>query len=116
MQANQTQANAVSPESVVISNKEEGGWRNLVGAIAAEQPSKLTNHAEHDDDDDAADFEPKPARESRKGAPKRKNRNVGGWVSPAFARMIDRSWLEGDQYDPNLNFATFVPQAGDIVM
>jgi hypothetical protein len=109
--AAKTQSNAVSPESTVISEEEE--WRNLVGALAAEQPSKITNHA--DDEDDAVG-ESKLGRGSRKGAPRKKNRNVGGWVSPAFAKMINRVWLEGDQYDPNLNFSTFVPQAGDIVM
>lgn len=115
--ATQTQANAVSPESVVITSKEEGEWRHLVGAIAAEQPSKVTNQDYDDEgDDDAPEAETKPGRGSRKGAPKRKNRNVGGWVSPTFARMINRSWLEVDHYEPNINFSTFVPQAGDIVM
>ena len=44
-------------------------------------------------------------------------RNVGGWVSPHFSAMIDRSWLDStDRPVHDFDPSTFVPQVGDVVL
>jgi hypothetical protein len=51
---------------------------------------------------------------------KRQAKNVGGWISPDFAKDIDRSWLEGHVPPYNnkqaFNLSSYVPQSGDIVL
>jgi hypothetical protein len=42
--------------------------------------------------------------------------NVGGWISPNFAREIDRSWLEQDANHDSFELARYVPQVGDVVL
>lgn len=53
-------------------------------------------------------------------AAKRQAKIVGGWISPYFAKDIDRSWLEGHVPPCNnkqaFNLSTYVPQIGDIVL
>ena len=53
-------------------------------------------------------------------AMKRQAKNVGGWISPDFAKDIDRSWLEGHVPPYNnketFNLSTYVPQIGDIIL
>ena len=53
-------------------------------------------------------------------AGKRQAKNVGGWISPDFAKDIDRSWMEGCVPPYNnkqaFNLSTYVPQIGDIVL
>lgn len=43
-------------------------------------------------------------------------RNVGGWISPEFASMIDRSWLERDGPTEKFDLSTYAPQVGDTVL
>jgi hypothetical protein len=46
-------------------------------------------------------------------------RNVGGWISPNMAKLIDRSWLELDQPVPSdqaFDFSTYAPQVGEAVL
>lgn len=47
---------------------------------------------------------------------KRVPRNVGGWVSPAFAEQLDRSWLDLDSPPSQFDPSAFVPQIGDCVL
>ena len=51
---------------------------------------------------------------------KRQAKNVGGWISPDFAKDIDRSWLEclvpPQSNKQAFNLSTHVPQIGDIVL
>jgi hypothetical protein len=43
-------------------------------------------------------------------------RNVGGWQKPAFATLVDRTWIAkncgGSNFDPSF----YVPQVGDLVL
>ena len=43
-------------------------------------------------------------------------RNVGGWVSPEFAKVIDRSWLAADSPPDRFDLSKYVPQVGDTVL
>jgi hypothetical protein len=101
----------LSPESG--GSSKEGEWQNLAAAIAAEKPSKISDIAADEADD--ADGDSKVGKGTKKG-PKKKNRNVGGWVSPMFASEIERSWLEADKYESNLDLSKYVPQVGDVVL
>ena len=93
------------------------GWQNLSAAIAAERPSKIIDCTRSAPDEaDDIDANCAQAKVSKRGGPRRRNPNVGGWVSPSFACQIDRSWLAGDQYESKLNLSTYVPQAGDIIL
>ena len=47
---------------------------------------------------------------------KKKMRNVGGWVSPDFARKIKRFWLESDAVSKKFALSRFIPQVGDTVL
>lgn len=53
-------------------------------------------------------------------AAKRQAKNVGGWISPDFAKDINRSWLDGHVPPYNnkqaFNLSSYVPQIGDIVL
>jgi hypothetical protein len=53
---------------------------------------------------------------------KRQAKNVGGWISPDFSKLIDRSWLEyhvpshNNNNKNTFNLSSYVPQIGDIVL
>lgn len=47
---------------------------------------------------------------------KRAARNVGGWISPNFSEMIDRSWLMIDSPMNTVDPSKYVPQVGDSVL
>jgi hypothetical protein len=47
---------------------------------------------------------------------RRNAKNVGGWVSPTFAKEIDRNWLNGDRPPERFDLRKYVPQVGDIVL
>jgi hypothetical protein len=105
----------VSPESDDKTNADD--WQNLAAAIAADQPSKIIDRTlSAPDEADDINADPSRAKGSKKGGLRRKNTNVGGWVSPTFASQIDRSWLAGDAFDSKLNLSLYVPQAGDIIL
>jgi len=59
-----------------------------------------------------------PPKSAPSASKKRKRgvRNVGGWVSPDFAKKIDRSWLERDTPPTQFDLKTFSPQVGDTVL
>lgn len=46
----------------------------------------------------------------------RSPRNVGGWISPNLAEVIDRSWLENDRPVADIDPSKYVPQVGDVVL
>lgn len=51
------------------------------------------------------------------GKSKRKrDLNVGGWISPPFATSLDRSWLERDVPHNDFDLKAYVPQVGDTVL
>lgn len=63
--------------------------------------------------------EEKPETNSEKvakGRTKRVARNVGGWVSPEFAALIDRSWLDSSKSDESITLSTYVPQPGETLL
>jgi hypothetical protein len=41
---------------------------------------------------------------------------VGGWVSPAFAQAVDRSWLETDNPPKKFDASKYIPQIGDTIV
>jgi hypothetical protein len=43
-------------------------------------------------------------------------RDVGGWVSPDFAKLIDRSWLDGESPARPFDLKTYAPQVGECVL
>lgn len=88
---------------------EEGAWNKLAVVALKEKQGKSDNPVDSDGVNDEQSGKRKKIR-------KRRARNVGGWVSPMFSKTIDRSWLEKDYYDSNVNGSTYVPQAGDIVL
>jgi hypothetical protein len=47
---------------------------------------------------------------------KRMSRNVGGWISPNFAQVINRSWLEKDAPSDKFDLKAYFPQVGDTVL
>jgi hypothetical protein len=47
---------------------------------------------------------------------RKKAKIVGGWVSPQFAKEIDRSWLNEDEPADVFDVREYVPQVGDIVL
>ena len=49
-------------------------------------------------------------------AKKKRELQVGGWVSPIFSAVIDRSWLGKDTPDSRFDPKTYVPQPGDTVL
>ena len=105
----------VSPDG--DDKRDAGDWQNLATAIAAEQPRQIIDCTHRDPDErDEVDADSTRAKGSKKGGPRRRNANVGGWVSPTFSCQIDRSWLSGDHYESKLNLSTYVPQAGDIIL
>jgi len=105
----QTKDNFGSPETT----RENGEWQGVVAAIAAEKPNQIISSTADGLDDT---YEETGAGKGPKKLKKRRSRNVGGWVSPKFGSLIERTWLDGDKYDSNLDFSRFVPQAGDIVL
>lgn len=54
---------------------------------------------------------------SVEGSKKRREVDVGGWVSGPFAARIDRAWLDQDAPQPHLDSVeTYVPQSGDTLL
>ena len=47
---------------------------------------------------------------------RRRELNVGGWVSPLFAASVNRSWLEKDSAPKSFDLKTYVPQPGDTLL
>ena len=47
---------------------------------------------------------------------RKRGRDVGGWISPEFSAVIDRSWLSGDAPTKQFDLSNYVPQVGDIVL
>lgn len=47
---------------------------------------------------------------------RKRGRNVGGWISPEFSEVIDRSWLSGDAPTKEFELSNYVPQVGDTVL
>lgn len=47
---------------------------------------------------------------------KRVVRNVGGWISPDFSRIVDRRWLDNDVPNSPFDLRTYVPQVGELVL
>lgn len=43
-------------------------------------------------------------------------KNVGGWISPAFLKEIDRSWLQRNTPPERFDLKTYCPQVGDTVL
>ena len=100
----------VSPESDEKMRSEE--WHNLAAAIVGGQQS-LNCHVEENED---FEDETKQDQDIKKIGQRKKHRNVGGWIHPSFASRIDRSWLDADRYESNLELSKYVPQAGDLVL
>lgn len=94
-------------------------WSSLASAITAEtlNSSSRAQLEKPSPGDVAEDGDSKPAA---KGRPKKKRetipKNVGGWVSPAFAQDIDRSWLEADNTPKKFDLSSYIPQVGDTVL
>jgi hypothetical protein len=107
---NISNSDIVSPDS---KQKVTTEWDGLAAAIASGRPGNIGENP-FDDEDGDADDEPKRGKGSKKS--RKKARNVGGWVSPMFAEEIDRSWLDGDKYDADIDLSKYVPQVGDIVL
>jgi hypothetical protein len=47
---------------------------------------------------------------------KKRELNVGGWISPSFSPTVSRSWLEKDQATKRFQLDSYVPQVGDTVL
>jgi cytoskeletal protein RodZ len=102
-------------EKVAVSKNQQ--WQKLAAAIAVVgQPISALESPSAELHADEVDDETKTGHNSKKGIPKRKTRNVGGWVSPMFSNQIDRSWLDSDEIESSLSIYTYVPQPGDIVL
>ena len=97
-----------------------GTWGSLASAITAETLSSSARDSLErpspggviDESDSKAAAQEKPKKKKRELVP----RNVGGWVSPAFSKDIDRSWLGSDNMPKNFDLPTYVPQIGDTVL
>lgn len=70
---------------------------------------KLTARAEGQDGRESENITTLPMQRKR-------GRNVGGWISPEFSDVIDRSWLSGDAPTKQFDLSSYVPQVGDTVL
>lgn len=68
----------------------------------------------HDDDDDEDNTNAASADVGKQR--KRVARNVGGWISPDFAKTLDNSWLTVDSPVNKFVLSHYVPQVGDTVL
>jgi hypothetical protein len=98
----------------------DGSWGSLAAAITAETlSSSAQDHREKSSPETVLD-----EANSELTAPtklKRKKRElmpkiVGGWVSPAFAQAVDRSWLETDNPPKKFDASKYIPQIGDTIV
>ena len=56
-----------------------------------------------------------PKQQQEQGAKRRRlSRNVGGWISPNLAQVLDRKWLERDS--DKFDLSAYVPQVGETVL
>jgi hypothetical protein len=96
----------------------DGSWGSLAAAITAENLSSSaqvrpeTTSPVADESDSQSTTLEKPKKKKREALPK----NVGGWVSPAFAKDVDRSWLESDSPPKKFDAARYIPQIGDTIV
>ena len=98
----------------------DGSWGSLAAAITAENLSSSAQIRPETSSPEAALIESdsqsttleKPKKKKRELVPK----NVGGWVSPAFSKNVDRSWLESDSPPKKFDVARYVPQIGDTIV
>lgn len=92
----------------------EASDENTTWPDGNELPAASPESAEADGAESSA-----PNKEQQdQGAVKRRRiaRNVGGWISPNFAEVLDRSWLEKDLPEEKFDPSYFVPQVGDTVL
>lgn len=98
----------------------DGSWGSLAAAITAEnlnssaqvRPETSSPEAALGESDSQSTTLEKPKKRKREVIPK----NVGGWVSPAFAKDVDRSWLESDSSPKKFDAARYIPQIGDTIV
>lgn len=98
----------------------DGSWGSLAAAITAEnlsssaqvRPETSSPVAALSESDSQSAMLEKPKKKKREVIPK----NVGGWVSPGFAKDVDRSWLESDSPPKKFDAARYIPQIGDTIV
>jgi hypothetical protein len=98
-----------------------GKWGSLASAITAETLSSSARTQSEKPSPGAQAEEESDSKPAAKQKPKKKKRevvpmNVGGWVSPAFAQEIDRSWLAADRTPKKFDPSSYIPQIGDTVL
>jgi len=59
---------------------------------------------------------PAPPSSSSDTSSKAVGRDVGGWVSPEFAKLLNRSWLERESPPHPFDLRSYAPQAGECVL
>lgn len=93
-----------------VASQKVGEWDNLAAAIATERlkAAPVVSSMEEADETDL--------HANGKIRKRVTTRNVGGWISPQFAKVLDRSWLNVDQYEENFDLRAYRPQAGDVVL
>lgn len=99
----------------------DGSWGSLAAAITAETLSSSAAQGDREKSSPEAILDEADSQLTASAKPKKKKREVmprvvGGWVSPAFAQEVDRSWLETDNPPKKFDASTYIPQIGDTIV
>ena len=121
-----------------IDDNVDATWSNLAASLAAADAAASSSKSQKDatpaqasaagEDEGSTTTAGNKPRQRKKDA-----RNIGGWVSPAFAQQLDRSWLERTKPLKQIavvppaavpkggamtvfDLKSYVPQVGDVVL
>ena len=98
-------------ESTVLDPSPQRDWRDAQSF----QDTSLAEMEQQPDEDDERESAPQATARIRT----RSVRNVGGWISPNMAKLVDRSWLERDtpvESGKGLNISSYAPQVGEAIL
>lgn len=97
----------------LLKRKCQGNSGQLATTSDAVSRASLSQaeHLMESKDEESPQGEKSPTNTKRK-----RELNVGGWISPNFAASLDRSWVNKDVAHKNIDPKSFVPQPGDTVL